>query len=185
MDASRDRKEPELLSELIHLTQDPEVRIRTKLAEVLRLNSNQPAVQALGDLLQDGDAHVREAALKSTAGRPEFRTAQETCLRNDAFWGVRFAAANALENQNNPQVLKTLFAGVQDRDNDIGEHCAEIIERRLNRSPDATQHLPAEISNLLKVEKLLKGFGTQRFPRLVSWLTAQTTVSVDAEALAR
>ena len=100
MEACRDRKEPELLEELSGLSQHPEVRIRVKLAEILRLNLSKAAARVLRDLLHDQDPDVREAAIKSTASRPEFRTAQETCLKTDIAWSVRFAALFALKDQS-------------------------------------------------------------------------------------
>ena len=186
MEACRDRKDPELLEELSGLSQHPEVRIRVKLAEILRLNLSKAAARVLRDLLHDQDPDVREAAIKSTASRPEFRTAQETCLKTDIAWSVRFAALFALKDQSSPVVVEAMFQVLHDDDTGIANHCAEIIEKRLNDFPDVTQkHLTADISRLSRVEKKLKEFGAHAFPKLMSWLTDQTTVRVDPEALTR
>src|SRR5262249_17844050 len=119
IDAVRDRKEPEILAELVGMTAHPESRIRLKLAEMLQPHTDKAAVKALHALIRDLEASVREAAIKSTSGRHEFRTAHENCLANDTYWSVRFAAVNALDAQNSPHVVKTLWKALQDEDNDI------------------------------------------------------------------
>src|SRR5579859_5498431 len=101
MDACRERKESELLSELVGLVENPEVRIRLKLAEILSPHTDDAVVQALNVLLKDADEDVRLAAVKSTAGRPEFRIAHETALAKDTDWDVRLAAVSALDAQKN------------------------------------------------------------------------------------
>lgn len=45
--------------------------------------------------------------------------------------------------------------------------------------------LPAEIAQLSRVERNLKGLGAQRFPKLMAWVTARTTVAVDPEVLTK
>lgn len=63
----------------------------------------------------DSDEDVREAAFKSTAGLPEFRTAQEKALAEDSARDVRIAAANALDAQKNTQSVKALVAAARRR----------------------------------------------------------------------
>jgi len=187
MDACRERKESELLSELVGLVENPEVRIRLKLAEILSPHTDDAVVQALNVLLKDADEDVRLAAVKSTAGRPEFRIAHETALAKDTDWDVRLAAVSALDAQKNLEIVRPLFdALVQDTDDDVQRRCAEIIERRLNQSQAVTEkQLPAEITRLAKAEKNLKSLGSHLFPKFISWINVRTTVSVDPEVLAR
>ena len=187
IDACRRRAEPELVSALADLVHDSESRIRVKLAETLRHHASKTAGQALHALLADPDDDVREAALKSTSGRPEFCAAQEIALAKDPEWNVRLAAANALEAQQRPEVAKALLeALVQDADDDVQRRCAEAIEKRLIESPAPTEsHLPAEISRLAKAERALKQLGKHRFPALVAWIAARTTINVDPEVLAK
>jgi ATP-dependent Clp protease ATP-binding subunit ClpC len=185
MEGSRHRDESELLSEFAGMAQHPEVRIRTKLAEILQPRRNKSTAQLLTGLLQDPEAAVRKAALKNTSGLPEFRAAQETCLKSDSDWTVRLAAANALEKHVHPEVIRTFFASIlQDDDSDIGQRCAELIEKRMESShAAAVKQLPSDISQLSKAHKRLEGYGAHRFPRLTLWLAEKTTVQVDPEAL--
>src|SRR5262245_59810352 len=83
MAASQDRKERELLDELLQLESHAESRVRTKLAEILRIPTDDRVVPTLTKLCGDADVDVRIAALRSTAGRPEFRAIQETMLAED------------------------------------------------------------------------------------------------------
>jgi ATP-dependent Clp protease ATP-binding subunit ClpC len=186
MDAAQGRTEPELLAELVGLAPNPDFRIRVKLAEILRLHTDKSTISALQTLIEDSESVVRIAALKSTAGRPEFRTAQENCLAYDSEWTVRLTAVSALEGQKSHEVVRALFNAVKDDDTEIGRRCAELIEKRFNQFPAATQkNLKADIAQLTKVEKQLKEFGADRFPKFMIWITAQTTVQVDPADLVR
>ena len=124
------------------------MRVRRKLAELLRIHNEKAAVAALRTLLTDSDDEVRELAFKSCAGRAEFRNAQEKALAEDSDWDVRIAAANALEGQKNPEVVKAWqMASTRDEDEDVRRRCAELLEHRLNKSLEATEkHLSAEIA---------------------------------------
>jgi len=187
IDASRNRTEPELVAELVGLAQNPESRVRLKLAEILRGHVTKEAVGALQSLVQDSDGEVRVAALQSTFARPEFRLQQESALANDTSWAVRIAAVNALDSQKDPQVAKPLFHALgQDQDDDVRRRCAELIEKRLTASPPVAQkHLPTEIAQLANSERTLKQLGAHRFPKLMEWITARTTKTVDPQVLAR
>src|SRR5580658_10150395 len=96
MDACQKRTEPELVTVLVSLADNPELRIRLKLAEILRYHSDNGAVRSLNVLLKDADEGVRRAAIISSSGRPEFRATQQIVLANDPDWSVRLAAVNAL-----------------------------------------------------------------------------------------
>ena len=187
IDACRERQETELVAALVALTDNSEARIRLRLAEILRFHAGNAAVKALELLLKDADDDVREAAVKSTAGRLEFRMAQQSALANDTNWNVRFAAANALEAQKTPVVVKPLFEALtRDSDEDVCRRCGEIIEKRFLESQAATERqLPTEITLLSKTEKALKKLGSHRFPKLIAWIAGRTTVSADLELLAK
>ena len=164
--ASRDRTEPELLSELLLLVKNPEIRVRLALVEVLGPRREQGAAEALKVLVNDADYGVRVAVLRATTGREDLRTAQEKCLLTDSDWTVRSAALNALEVQKSLVVVKTLVLSLeQDDDPDITKRCAEVIERRLQESPAATRkQLPHEIGRISRIDARLKAFCASRFP---------------------
>lgn len=187
IDACRERKEPEILTVLAGLTEHVEQRIRLKLAEIFQYHSSAEAVKALHTLVKDAEESVRAVAMKSASGRPEFRTAQETALAKDNNWNVRLAAVNALETQKTPHIVKPLFeALIHDRDEDVRQRCAEIIEKRLlELSKETERYLPSEIARLTKIEKSLKQLGAHRFPTLIAWISARTTVTVDPAVLAK
>src|SRR5215471_2825389 len=86
--ATRDRKEPVLLDEVVKLARSSEPAVRTRVAWMLGLRSDRAAVAALMNLVQDPVDYVRSAVLKATAGVPEFRTIQENSLQ-DPEWDVR------------------------------------------------------------------------------------------------
>src|SRR5688572_5122270 len=144
MDASRDRNEEAILSELTAFAAHPEPRIRLKLAEILASRSDQASGDALRKLADDTEGFVRVAVLKSTVGRPEFREFQEESLLQDADWSVRHAAVVALNEQRSPEVVKAFASALQtDDDNDLRRRCTEIIERWLREFPEETErHLP-------------------------------------------
>jgi ATP-dependent Clp protease ATP-binding subunit ClpC len=185
MDACRERTEPELVAALVSLADNSESRVRLRLAEILKHHSGDGATDALHTLLKDSDEDVREAAIKSTAGRSEFRAAQQSALASDTDWSVRLAAANALDSLKDPQVVKPLFqALLHDSDEDVRRRCGEIIERRFGETQaDTERQLPSEIAELSKAEKALKKLGSHRFPKLIAWIAARTTVSVNPEVL--
>ena len=187
IDACRERQEPELVAALVALADNSEARIRLKLSEILKFHSGNITFKAIETLLKDNDDDVREAALKSSAGRSEFRIAQQTALANDTNWNVRIAAANALEAQTTPVVIKPLFEVLtRDSDEDVRRRCGEIVETRLSEFHAATEsQLPTEITLLAKTEKALKQLGSHRFPKLIAWIAARTTVSADLELLAK
>jgi ATP-dependent Clp protease ATP-binding subunit ClpA/protein subunit release factor A len=180
------RGRTELAPDLIKLAADPEARVRKKLAEILDKADDKLQLDALRALAQDSEEAVRLAAVKSSSGRSDFRELQESLLENDPNWEVRLAAAQALGEQNNPTVVKALLKAVaNDSDSDVTRRCAEWIEKRLvNTRLGAEKHLPTEIGLLGKAESELKNIGGQRFPQLLGWITARTTVAVDPKALA-
>lgn len=187
IDACRERQEPDLVNALVALADNSEARIRLKLAEILRHHSGSVPGQALETLHKDADDDVREAAVKSAAGRSEFRASQQTILANDTNWKVRLAAANALEAQKTPVVVKPLFEALtRDSDDDVRRRCGEVIEKRLGEFQTQTeQQLPTEVTLLSTTEKALKQLGTHRFPKLIAWIAARTIVSADLELLAK
>jgi hypothetical protein len=187
IDACRERREPEMVKALLSLADNSELRIRLKLAEILRYHSDPQVVETLKLLFKDSDADIRQTAIKSSFGRPELRNAQETALAKDTDWNVRMAAANALDAQKAPQVIKPLFeALIHDNDEDVRRRCGEIIEKGFVESPAATERqLPSEITQLSKTEKALKYLGAHHFPKLIAWITSLTTINVDPELLAR
>ena len=187
MDASRERTEAELLSELNTLAENSESRIRLKLAEILRVQTDKPAARAFAALLDDSEDEVRVEALKKSSGQPQFRAAQEKALAEDPDWNVRIAAANALDAQKAPQAVSALLTALgRDDDDDVRRRCAELVEKRLNDSlPTTEKFLPTAIAQLSHVERNLKQLGAQRFPKLMAWVTARTTVTVDPEVLGK
>ena len=187
IDACRERNELDLLQELLKLAEDAETRVRAKLAEILKTQINPFAQEALGALLKDSEEEVRKAALASTAGRLEFMKTQADMLANDDSWGVRFAAAAALDSQKTPQVVRSLLEAVlQDADDDVQRRCGEFIEKRFSEAQAATQqYLPLELSRLTKLEKILKQLGNRRFPKLLAWVGARTTANIDPELLVK
>jgi ATP-dependent Clp protease ATP-binding subunit ClpC len=187
MDACRERKETELWSELLRLVDSPEQRIRQKLAEILGSRTDAAAEEVLRTLLNDADENVRQAALKSTGDRPEFRAAHEAALAKDSDWNVRHAAANALDQQKTVEVVKALFESMQREDVEwIKRRCAEVIEKHFQESTAAAaEQLPRSISELARAAKSLKELGGQRYPAFLGWITTQTTLHADPEALAR
>lgn len=185
--ACRDRSEPEIVSALVLLASDSEVRVRLKLAEILRFHAEPDVIPALHKLLKDEDEDVRQAALKSTAGRAEFRHAHQDLLANDNDWNVRLLAANAMESLSSPAIIKSLFeALLRDSDDDVRRRCGEIIDKRLESDPGGTEaHLPVDVASLSRAEKALKYLGAHRFGRLTPWIAARTTVTPDLELLGR
>jgi ATP-dependent Clp protease ATP-binding subunit ClpA len=99
---------------------------------------------------------------------------------------VRFAAVDSLGEQVNPIVVQALLKAVaNDSDCDVTRRSAELIEKRLVSSRAAWEKLlPTEIGLLAKAEAELKDLGGQRFPELMAWITARTTVAVDPKVLA-
>jgi ATP-dependent Clp protease ATP-binding subunit ClpC len=187
IEACRGRTDAETVTGLLQLADDPEGRVRRKLASALGAIESKPADGALRTLIQDSDDEVRAAALKSSSGKPAFIDLQAAALESDSDWDVRLAAGNALGEQKIPLVVKPLLKALaEDGDMDVARRCAELLEKRLaaNR-PAAEKHLPIEISQLIKAEARLKSLGGQRFPKLLEWIGAHTTVKVDPEMLAR
>lgn len=187
IDACRDRNELDLLQALLKLAEDAEVRVRIKLAEILKFQTNPQADEALALLLKDDEEDVRKAALISTSGRLAFRAAQEELLSKDDSWAVRFAAASALDTQKLPIVVKALVEALfQDADDDVQRRCGELIEKRFSDAQAVTQQfLPTEVGRLSKLEKILKQLGNRRFPKLLAWIGQRTTANVDPELLVR
>ena len=187
VEACRGRTERDVIAEIINLSKDPEARVRKKLAAILEAIDSKTANQALRTLIEDSDDEVREAAVKSSSGKPAFLDLQQTLLESDPNWEVRLAAASALGEQKIPVVVKSLLTALaQDSDDDVQRRCAELLEKRLvNARPSAETHLPTEISQLIKAETQLKDLGGQRFPKLLEWISTHTTVKVDPQMLAR
>jgi ATP-dependent Clp protease ATP-binding subunit ClpC len=177
---------PELLPELLKLAEDHDPRVRKKLAEILFKPETKPKMDILRALAQDSDQTVRLAAMKSSAGRNEFRELQESLLETDPYWEVRVEAAQALGEQNNPIVVQALLKAIaSDSDSDVTRRCAELLEKRLvNTRAAAEKLLPTEINLLGKAEAELKDLGGRRFPKLLGWITERTTVSVDPQTFA-
>jgi ATP-dependent Clp protease ATP-binding subunit ClpC len=184
--ACRGRTDEELTAELLKLAEDKEARVRKKLAEILDQAESKSQAAALRTLAQDSHEHVRLAAVKSSSGRSDFRELQENILENDPNWEVRLAASDALGDQVNPIVVQALLKAVaNDSDCDVTRRSAELIEKRLVSSRAACEKLlPTEIGLLVKAEAELKDLGGQRFPELMGWITARTTVTVDPKTLA-
>lgn len=187
LDACRERNESELLTELVKLAEDSESRVRHKLAEILKTISAKAGTDLLRLLMDDAEGMVRTAALNAGAGRPELLEAQRKLLASDPDWSARLAAASALGEQKSVQVVAALFKALaNDRDDDVGRRCAELIEKRFVTQPTAAEkHLPGEINEMSKAEKQLKQFGGERFPKLLAWITSRTTVTVDPQELAK
>jgi ATP-dependent Clp protease ATP-binding subunit ClpC len=187
IDACRQRTEPQLMEQLVQFLDDPEERVRLKLAETLGSLSGESVREVLRKLMQDSDDEVRAMAVKSSASRPDLVEAQETCLTGDSSWSVRLAAAGAIGEQKDPRTVRPLFKTLaNDDDSDVQRRCAEILERRLESNGAVIEkHLPSEIGLLSKAERSLKALGGQRFPKLVSWITSRTNVTVDPQQLAK
>jgi ATP-dependent Clp protease ATP-binding subunit ClpC len=184
--ATRGRKEPSILDEVVRLASSPSDDVRARVAWMLALRSDPAAIAALKDLAKDSVWYVRSAVLQATAGVPEFRTIQEICLRDPEF-AVRNEAVRALDRQPTPMVVGPLALLVQTEENaSIGRSAAEIIEKRLTDFPtEAAEQLPENITQLSKIEARLKQYGVAPFPKFMAAIVAQTTVKVDPEALAR
>src|SRR5258706_14905619 len=72
LEACRGRSEEELQQELPRLVGDQEARVRKKTAAILESLRTQQANNALKNLFQDSAEEVRQEAVKSSGGRPEF-----------------------------------------------------------------------------------------------------------------
>jgi HEAT repeat protein len=105
VEACRGRDQAELQADLLKLAHDQEARVRKKLAEILETPGGKTATQALRVLAQDSDEEVRQVAVKSSAGRPEFLDLQQGLLETDSDWNVRLSAASALGQQTNPAIV--------------------------------------------------------------------------------
>src|SRR4051812_16702612 len=171
IEACRGRTDEETVTGLLQLADDPEGRVRRKLASALGGIESKPADGALRTLIQDSDDEVRAAALKSSSGKPAFIELQTAALESDSDWDVRLAAGNALGEQKIPLIVKPLLKALaEDGDMDVARRCAELLEKRLAANRPATEkHLPTEISQLIKAEARLKNLGGQRFPKLLEW----------------
>ena len=98
--ASRDRAEPELLSELLLLVKNPEIRVRLALAEVLGPRKEQGAAEALTVLVDDADYGVRAAVfLRATTGQGRLSHGARKMPADRLRLTVRSAALSALEVQ--------------------------------------------------------------------------------------
>ena len=184
--ACRGRSEPELLTEVVKLAQDPEARVRKEVPGVLEKAESDQAAEALRMLAQDADPAVRECALKATAGRNAFRKLQEKLLATDSNWEVRLAAVNALGQLKHPDILPALIKALANEgDGDIGRRCAELIDEAHKRHAESAQKMLLQVSTLLpKVEKILKELGSERFSDLLGWIASQTIVSVNLQEIA-
>lgn len=187
LDACRGRTDAPLVEEMLKLAEDPEARVREKLAAALQPIATKPAAAALQNLAQDTESEVRVAALKSTSGRPDFIEVQKALLESDPDYAVREAAASGLSAQKTPAIVPALLKALAlDSDDDVTRRCAELIEKRLVTARPATEKwLLSDISVLNKAERSLRDLGGQRFPQLFKWVTAQTTMEVDPLVLAR
>lgn len=182
--ACRGASNPKLLDEICRLAQDPESRVREKLAGVLETLPPAVAAAPLRTLTQDTEESVRTTAIKSSSGRPDFLELQQTILENDPGWEVRSAAAAALAAQPNPAVLAALFKSLaSDADIDVSRRCAELIEKRLTAEPEAAEEqLPTDIGLLTSAERRLKTLGGMN--KLQSWIASKTTLEPDPQVLA-
>ncbi len=187
LDACRGSADPLLVSEMAQLAEDPEARVREKLAAALEQIRVAPGPAALQNLAQDSEPEVRAAAVKSSSGRPEFLGLQEALLESDPNWAVREAAAAALGAQKNHAVVIPLFKALaNDSDDDVARRCAEFIEKRLVNTRAAVERLlPEDIGQLTKAQRALEEMGGQRFTQLQRWILAKTTIQVDPQVLAR
>src|SRR5689334_13240010 len=114
--ATRDRKEPVLLHEVVKLAGSSAPAVRTRVAWMLAERSDRAAVAALMNLARDPVDDVRTAVLNATAGVPEFRTIHEESLQ-DPDWDVRFAAVRALDGHTTPLVVGPLVLLLQTESN--------------------------------------------------------------------
>jgi ATP-dependent Clp protease ATP-binding subunit ClpC len=187
IDACRGRLEPELASEVAKLAEDQEARVRERLATALDSLRTKAATETLRTLAQDSEAEVRIAALKSSSGRTELAGLQQTILESDPSWNARLAAATALGDQKSHAVaIPLLKALANESDEDVARRCGELLEKRLATTRAAVEKLlPTDIGQLAKAERALKDLGGQRFPLLLGWITAQTTLKVNPQALAK
>lgn len=185
VEACRNRLNSELVAELLKLTSDLEPRVRKKVAEILERPDGSAQRQAIEALMQDSDPTVRTAAMKSSGGIAELRELQESLLEIDPNWEVRLAAVNALGEQNTPVIVKALLKALaNDSDSDVNRRAAELLEKRmLNTRVAVEKQLPVDIRLLGKAELQLKELGGQRYPLLLGWISARTTVTVDPAAL--
>src|SRR3954465_4549068 len=120
IEACRGRTDEDIITELLKLADDPEGRVRRKLASILGGIESKPSETATRTLIQDSEDEVRAAALKSSTGKPAFIDLQTACLESDSDWEVRLAAANALGEQKIPLVVKALLKALaEDGDSDV------------------------------------------------------------------
>jgi ATP-dependent Clp protease ATP-binding subunit ClpC len=187
VDACRGREDAEVVADLVKLAEDPEARVREKLAGVLQTVRSAASTITLQTLAQDSEADVRAAAMKSSAGRRELIPLQQKLLETDPSWSVREAAVTALGAQNNAAVVIPLFTALtNDADDDVTRRCAELIETRLVNTRAAVERLlPEDIGLMTKAERALNALGGNRYPQLQAWLAAKTTIQVDPQVLAR
>ncbi|MDB6110754.1 MAG: sigma-54 interaction domain protein [Pedosphaera sp.] len=187
VEASRGRREALLLAALKELANDPDMRVRRKLAQTLTAVPDSSFHKVIKQLSEDTEDDVREAAVKSTSGNPTFINLQCMLLGNDPEYNVRLASAEALGAQKIPRIATALFTALaSDADSDVQTKCAEILEKRLNEAKAAVEaHLPSEISVLEKGERALTALGGHRFPGLLGWIRSRTKVEVNPEELAK
>jgi ATP-dependent Clp protease ATP-binding subunit ClpC len=187
LEACRGRREPPVLDELARRVQDPEVRVRAKLAEVLGSFPDEGTTPPLKTLIEDAEATVRQAAVKAASGKPAFLDTHRRLLLNDPDWEVRGAAASALGEQNFPPAMADLLKALaEDGDCDLRQRCAEILDRQLSQARAAIEpHLPTEVPLLLKVDQALTLIGAQRFPNLLEWVRSRTVTAADPQELSR
>jgi|SRR5882672_4851466 len=83
VEACRGQTEQELVLELLKLAEDTEARVRKKLAAILEGFDSKPVQEAVRTLAQDSDEEVRQAAVKSSAGKPAFIELRKSTTRVD------------------------------------------------------------------------------------------------------
>lgn len=185
LEACRHLSPTAVTAELHKLVQDPDARVRAKVAEVMGALPEAVAYEALLTLANDPEVAVRSEALTATRGKSGFADLQCRCLREDPDWAVRHAAAAALGSQPKLCGVAELFRALAtDDDSDVRQRCAELLERALGQArADVLKQLPTEIGLLNKAEGSAAAMGG-RLPRLLEWLRSHTTLAVDPAMLA-
>jgi len=186
--ASENRQEPEILEAIKKLVADSDLRVREKVAatiEKLPVNVAQFSAE-LHKLAKDKESSVRLAAVRATAGHPEFLNLQQKLLSGDSLSSVKLAAAEALQAQKSPEVVKFFLAAIaKDNDEDMRQKCAEWIEERLAQSAEQIS-VPNEKSILLKAEQILRQENiADQFPKLMDFLSSRTVNDFDPAELSK
>jgi len=183
--ACENRQEPEILEAIKGLIGDSDSRVRQKIAEIMPTLPFKQFCEELKKLVQDKEYSVRLAAIRSTAGHPEFLELQQKALASESHYDLRLAVVEVMGSQEPREVFKSFLMAVADNNyEDIQAKCAEWIEQKLEPGLEEI-NIPDENRTLAKAERALQEIGADRFPKLALYLRSKTAGQVDLEGLAK